>query len=271
MDRQEYRSLLGRLPIKSPTAEDMAMMCPHLSPTEAVEALTTGSGHVACPPLRVDSAFQIIAYHSEWIERSLDKGVLVGTKNHPPTLRWAYAGRLGGTATYKHADSAIEFAKGNWSKDLTAVTWQDSVEIYVQDPADLVNDRYHRDYPRTKAVLYMVLGREWGQLQHGSKPQSVLIDEALVEMTLDQHVWHELQGGQSSYTEFNCAHCGSGLGLSGCPGCGHRFRDDQFRTGWNTPLSHKMVAFLRENGHQFAIDPQVAWDNERKWFAQHHQ
>ena len=59
MKSQEYRSILGQLPIKSPTPQDMAMLCPHLTDEEAVEAFTTDSGYVACPPLRIRHGFHL--------------------------------------------------------------------------------------------------------------------------------------------------------------------------------------------------------------------
>ena len=49
MNRQEYRSLLGRLPIKSPTPQDMAMLCPHLTAEEAVEAIKARTSEVMLP------------------------------------------------------------------------------------------------------------------------------------------------------------------------------------------------------------------------------
>ncbi len=283
MNRAEYRSLLGQLPIKNPTAEDMARLCPHLTQEQAVEAFTTGSGYVACPPLRIRGAFQIISYRKEWVEKvkisrvkdGEEDASVTGNKNHPPRLQYAYASRTvrsyadgkphGDLLTeYQYMKEAMAFAEANWGDELILDDWESVVSFYVQDPTDLVNDRYHRDYPRTKAVLYVTLSRDLNKIINDhSKPESVLFDEAIAQMTLDDHVWNELKGGRGGFTEFNCAHCGAGLLLSSCTGCGHRFRDDHFRSGWHTPLSPKMVAFLRESGHEFAIDPEVAWEKER--------
>lgn len=283
MKSLEYRSLLGQLPIKSPTLQDMARLCPHLTADEAAEAFTTDSGYVACPPLRIRHGFEIVSYHKEWVEEisvlRVKDGIqdvsVTGTKNHPARLDWSYAsrtresyadGKSHGDAfsLYKHMDKAMKFAEDNWGDELILDDWVSVVEIYVQDPTDLVNDRYHQDYPRTKAILRVALGRDFDAIIHDrSKPQSELFDEAISQMTLDHVVWHELKGGRGGYMEFNCAHCGAGLSLSSCTGCGHRFCDDQFRCGWSTPLSRKMVAFLRDNGHVFKVDPEVAWARER--------
>lgn len=291
MNRQEYRSLLGQLPIKSPTPQDMAVMCPHLTAEEAVQAFTTDSGYVACPPLRIRHGFQILSYHKEWVEEIKVWGVIdgketqtvTGTKNHPARLDWSYANRTPKSyadgkshgdvfSSYKQMDKAMKFAEDNWGDELILDDWDSVVEFYVQDPTDLVNDRYHKDYPRTKAVLRVTLTRDLNEvINDHSKPESELFDEVISQMTLDHVIWHELKGGRGGFTEFNCAHCGAGLGLSGCSGCGHRFRDDHFRCGWNTPLSRKMVTFLRENGHEFKVDPETAWTKERENWERNRQ
>lgn len=284
MNRAEYRSLLGQLPIKSPTAEGMARLCPHLTPEQAVAAFTTGNGYVACPPLRIRGAYQILSYNKEWVETievSREKdgqrdASVKGTKNNPAMIRSAYANRAlrsyadgkkhGDVFTEtEYTDEAMAFAEANWGNELILDDWVSVVELYVQDPTDLVNDRHHQDYPRTKAVLYLALNRDLNYIINDhSQPESQLFDKAIAEMTLDPLVWNEIKGGRGVFTGFNCAHCGAGLALTACTGCGYRFRDDHFRCGWHTPLSPKMVAFLRESGHKFVIDPEVAWGKEQQ-------
>lgn len=284
MTSSEYRSILGRLPIKSPTPQDMAMLCPHLTMQEAVAAFTNGSGYVACPPLRIRHGFQIISYHKEFVEEikvwgvvnGKETQVITGKKNHPARLDWSYArrtqdsyvdGKSHGDVfhSYDHMHKAMKFAEEHWGDELILDNWESVIQFYIQDPTDLVNDRYHQDYPRTKAVLWVTLSRDFNfVINDGSKPLSELLDEVIMQMTLDHVIWHELKGGRGGFLEFNCANCGAGLGLTGCYGCGHRFNDDHFRSGWHTPLSRKMVAFLRENGHKFRVDPEIAWAKERE-------
>ena len=285
MNRKEYRSLIGQLPIKNPTPQDMARLCPHLTAEEAVQAFTTDSGYVACPPLRVRHGFQILSYHGERVEeikvwRVIDgkeTQIVTGTKNHPARLNWSYAGRTSKSyadgrlpygcslSPYRHMGEAMKFAEEHWGDELTLDDWVSVVEFCIQDPTDLVNNPYCADYPRTKTVLQLTLTRDLNAVTNDqSKPQSELFDDAISQMTLDNVVLYELIGGRGGFTEFNCANCGAGLGLSGCYGCGHRFRDDKMRSGWNTPLSRKMVEFLRENGHEFKVDPEIAWTKERQ-------
>lgn len=284
MTREEYRAILSRLPIKSPTPQDMALLCPHLTEKEAVKAFMIGSGYVACPPLRVKHGFEIVSYHKEYVEEIKVWGVVdgkktqvvTGTKNHPTRLDYSFAGRTFKSYAdgqkhddlfnrYTAMDKAMKFAEDNWGNELILDDWVDVMSIYIQDPTDLVNDKYHKNQPRTKAVLYVAYNRDWNELINDhSKPESELMDDAISQMTLDFVVYHELKGGRVGFTEFNCAHCGHGLSLTKCGGCGYRFDDNHCRRGWNTPLSHKMVAFLRANGHEFKVDLEIAWENERK-------
>lgn len=166
----------------------------------------------------------------------------------------------------------MKFATDNWGEALVTDDWQSAVELFIQDPTDLVSDRYHEGYPRTKAVLYLALNRDLHEIERDcSRPESELFDEAISQMTLDRIVWSEISGERGRSTQFNCAHCGYGLSLSCCSSCGHHFRDNSSRSGWRTPLSRKMVAFLRENGHQFAVDPEIAWEKERQEWERNRQ
>lgn len=284
MNREEYRSLLERLPIKSPTPEDIALMCPHVAPDEAVRILNTESGYIACPPLRIRGAFQIICYSPERTVEISAQGscngeatqVITGTKSYPSMLSLAHVGRTARSyadgnwrndfqTQYASADEAMRFAEDNWGDELILDSWISVLNICLQDPSDLVNDCHHHDSPRTKALLTLALNRGFNCIVNDySTPKSEQLDEAIVDMTIDHRVSREFLGGRGGYNEYNCAYCAAGLSLSGCSGCGHRFRDDQYRSGWGVPLSKKMVAFLCEKGHVFNQNPQVAWDQERK-------
>lgn len=274
MNKQEYRGNLNELPIENPTPEDMAEICPHLTKEQAVAAFTSESSYVACPPLRIRGAFQIVSFHDEWIEEikvwRRDTQVITGTKTHPARLSYSYAGRTLQSyadgmshgdvfCDYKHVAEAMRFAEDNWGDDLILDTWADVNEFYIQDPTDLYQEGFSKGSPKTKAVLRVCFNRPWNDLINDhSKPRSVLMDEAISEMTLDLMVWHELKGGRGGYTDFNCAYCSHGLNLSYCGGCKHSFTDDGCRCGWDTPLSPKMVELLLANGHVFKEDPQIA-------------
>lgn len=289
MERSEYRSLLGRLPIRSPSPEDMATLCPHLTANEAVKAFTSGNGYVAVPPTRVRYGFIVLSYTKEWVEKvkvwheisGKQTQIVTGIKNHPAKLHWAftlrtrrsYADRKSHGDVFtksQYMERAMAFAESDWGNELVIDNWDCVGQFYVQDPTDLVVDAYHRGDPRTKAVLGVAFNRDFNSIINDhSKPESELFDDAVSHMTLDSIEFSELRGGRGGYTEFNCAYCTSGLGLNRCTGCGHTFHDNQIRSGWNTPLSHKMVEFLRQSGHNFGVDPQIAWKKERDYWTAH--
>lgn len=259
MNAREYRSILERLPIKNPTPQDMALLCPHLMAAEAVQTFND-FGYVACPPLRIRRSFHIVSY--------LKKPICL---NLPYACRTqaSYADNKphGGVfLPHEHQDAAMKFAEDNWGDNLILDNWASVLRLDLQDPTDLVNDRHHVDYPRTKAVLCVALNRGFDEIINDpSKPTSELLDAAILEMTLDSIVGQEFTGGRDEcYRQYNCAHCGAGLSLSSCTGCDFRFKDDYSRSGWRTPLSRKMVAFLHENGYPFEVDPGIAWMKERQ-------
>lgn len=275
MKSAEYRSIIGLLPIKNPTPDVMALLCPHLTKEEAVEAFTVGKGYVACPSLRVHHSFQVINYSKEYV---------FGRKNQPARLNYSFAqrtlesyadGKLHGdviSLNYPFIERAMKFSEDNWGEELILDNWIDVVNINVQDPTDLVNDCSLRNYPRTKAVIQVALNRRFNDIINDhSKPESELLDEAIVHIADDSIIQHEIKGGRGGYTEYNCAHCGAGLSLTKCTGCGHSYSDDFFRCGWDTPLPAKVVAFLHELGHGFAIDPEIARVKERKFWENYSQ
>lgn len=278
MKREEYRSLLGQLPKKCPTTEDMAKLCPHITAEQAVIELTAGKGYVACPPILITDSFQVICLCPEWVEQIRENGIVIGQKNHPAQLERLNASRpLDSSYQYE----AKKFAQDNWGNELSRPIRASFIKITIADPNDLVNDYYHKDCPRTKAILYVSLGRDYSEIINDhSRPTSELIDEVISFMTLDVFAWHELKGGQGSNEDTCCANCGAGLAVTACPNCGLKF-SNQFKmrngatndkpfylsTGGNSylsfkPLSRKMVAFLQENGHKFNVDPQKAWSAE---------
>jgi len=279
MTKQEYRAVLGRLPIVNPTPADMAAVCPHLTEEQAVVAFNSGNGCVACPPLRVRGAFHVVSFYCSRKEQP--------NSYYPPKLLHSRARRTPEYAsgkshgdifgTYAHILEATRFAEENWGEDLIPDTWESVLSICVEDPSDLrPGANLYVDtigmYPKTKVVLGVCLGRELDVLiNEHHKPESLILDDAIVEMTVDGFVWAELYGDRGGYEYFNCALCGSGLDLTSCPGCGHTFADDHHRMGGCPPLSPKMIKFLLDNGHVFTKDPAIALATEAERYRQWHQ
>ena len=261
MKRQEYDDVLSRLPIENPTSEDMAIVCPHLTEKQAVAAFNNDKGYVACPSLRIRGGFQVVSFHKESDEQS-------------PILMLSSVGRTSqfyeGDQShdvfykYKYMDEAMKFAENNWGDELILDTWEAVLQIYIQDPSKLVDVGFIENQPKQIAVLFVALNRSLKDIRKDhSYPESKLLDEAILEMTLDIKIGNEIKGERRGDIENNCAYCGYGLGLNLCRCCGHKFRDDKIRTGWGTPLSPKMVKFLQQNGHRFGQDPNIALNKER--------
>ena len=194
LNKKEYRKILERLPIENPKPEDMAAVCPHLTMEQAITAFGKGSGYVACPPLRVKGAFQIVSYHKY--------------EGHPPRLDWSFTCRTVQSyadlqshgdlfSEYEYMVEAIKFAEDNWGDELVLDTWDSVLELRIQDPSELISIGYKNNQPKTKAILYVALNRDLNEIINDhSRPESQLFDDAIVEMTIDDMVWHELKGGR---------------------------------------------------------------------------
>lgn len=271
ISREDYIGRLGKLSIENPTPEDMALVCPHLTQEQAVAAFEPKgdnlSSYVACPPVRIRGAFQIVNFTKKFTASD--------GKICPPHLSWAFASRTRESYKdkrshgdifhpYKWMEEAISYAEEHWGDELVLDNWASHIAIYVQDPSDLTE----RETPKTKAVVYFTTDREWNDIIDRSKPKSEVINDNIVIATLNRLEGNELKGGRGSYTHFNCAYCSAGLGGSGCTECGHRFRDDHFRSGWYTPLPKKLVDLLEQSGHIFKRDPAIAQQRElNRWTA----
>ena len=267
MERDKYIEILDKLPIKNPTSEDMAMVCPHLRKEQAIAAFNNGSGCVACPPLRIRGGFQIIHFYEE--SEGCSSVLELGSAGRTRQSYKDGSSHSDMFCEYNHVGKAIKFAEDNWSDELILVSWESTIEIVIQDPSKLVQSGFQKNQPETVMSLYVALNRSPNEIRNDhSRPEIELIDDAIVEMTFDTKIWHELEGGLNSYFHSNCAYCGDGLGLSVCEGCGHKFKDNGYRSGPASPLSEKMVEFIQQNGHVFEQDPNIVLDRERNNYEQ---
>ncbi len=269
MNKAEYHDQLKRLPIYNPTLEDMALLCPHLSKKEAVQAFMTGSGDVACPSLVVVGSFHVLRFIEEGPD-TMGK-ICPAMIYHVTNLRTPRSytdGCLHGdlTLTAPYQDKAMAFAEANWGEDLTVVDWKYAVEIWIADPLDIVRSGLGKMVPKLIGVVYIAVNRDWSDsINDRVKQTSEVIDDAITRITTDSIIGEEITM-KRAFTEFNCAHCGGGHLLSCCTGCGKKFEDGLMRTGWYTPLPKKAVAYLREQGHVFGVDPEVARAKEKELY-----
>lgn len=256
----------------------MAALCPHLTPEEAVAAFSAGedaSAHVACPPLRVRGAFQIIRYIKP---RDGEPGRVAMIRAGRTPASYATAeGQHGDVFTrYPHMERAIAYAEQEWGDHLILDTWAAYVESHLQDPTQLrpregtrqefagVNPGERTGFPTTKGTLHLALARDVNDIINDhSEPGSVQYDAATVEATVDGFIGAELKGGRGGYTLFHCTVCESPLGLTECKGCGHAYGDDGWRSGSLEPLGPKLIAVVKASGlTAFPKDPAVAQATE---------
>jgi len=253
--KQEYSEALKGLPVREPDIDDprVRALFPHLDNNEVEGALQARNGRsnfVATPPLIVSNAFQIVQYFLG-IER-------------PSELSWAFASRS--RSQYKYSDKAMKFAEKNWGEDLVSRRSRHFVTMHLEDPSRL----NERGYPTFVRDIYFTIRRKFEDIINDySKPKSQLFNNAIVYMTTNPFIAKELEG-DASYTMFNCAYCGSGLGLNGCGGCGHRFEDDQMRGGDGTPIPLKLAQLLTSEGFAFKKDPKISLEAEQRQFEERH-
>lgn len=281
ISRTEYLDSLTQLAkkhIENPKEKDLAHFTPHLTPEQREDVFVTtkkdNTVYVAVPPTLVRHAYNVISYRPEPL-------IVNSGKVYPPGLEFAFSART--PASYSngimrgdifhsmpHQNSAMQFANEYWGSQLRLDDWQDVAIMYVQDPLDLyTKGALFKGSPKTKATIYYALSEKVNNLYNDhSKPQSLLIDDALAVATLNYIEGCEIKGGRGQHINYNCAHCGEGLGLSSCPGCAHQFRDNHFRSGGSHPISTKLVQLLEANDHTFKMNPAIALERERNRWEQ---
>lgn len=250
MDKRRYLEALGQLPIKHPDEADLRRYAPYLTDEQIGQIISAEKTvYFAVPSIRIKHGVQVLSYSKEY---GLSHAFASRTRK-------SYADRKAHGDIFTESvymKEAMQYAESNWTGDLILDTWVDFGEIIIQDPSVLSS----QGYPTTKFVVYFTVNRGWNEIANDhSAPEWKLWDQALSQMTLNRFEEDELKGGRGGYTDYNCAVCGSGLGLSGCPNCHHQFRDDHFRCGWQTPLPPKIVELLRKAGHVFSQDPALLW------------
>lgn len=273
MTKQKLVEILKSLPITNPEIDQVKDLFPHLTADEICKLLNKPA-YIAVPPLKVEGAFQIVSF----IKRhKTSNGMIV-----PASLNYANTGSITQSHTndrhsnhydhlteYHHINKAVRFAKENWSSDLSQDNWEDFIQIHLDDPTDLYDPGIFAGYPKTKAIISFTTTKKIRYIMNNrSKPQSQILDDAIAQITTDHHIACELRGDRTdAIVEFNCAYDGAGLDASNCRECGHTFKNDDFRTSWDTPLPAKIANHLIKEGFKFRKDPAIARQNEAEKYA----
>jgi len=250
-----YLTALHRLPIENPTEDDLAQLFPHLTKAEAVEAFArAGGAGVASPPLRVRDTVHVIL-RVDYPGPHVFSVRAVRVKCAPPLGK----AQPRVVEEFPYTERALRFANKHWRKKLIPDTWDKQLNINLHEAGET----------SPALVLFAAHKREVRELmQDRSHPQSEIFDAALVDVTLDPLVGHELSSGHQTYWISNCGYCGGSLGRVACTGCGSHNAGKLGSSNWHMPLSKKVVDFLRKSGHVFTRDPALAQEVEREvWFA----
>ncbi len=249
MDFARYRKRLSTLPLLHPRPEDMAALCPHLSPDEAVAAFKSGA-RVGRPPLKATGAFPTLKFYPGWVDDA--EGVV-----YPPCIDHSV-----GHFENPCAARALAFAQEHWGDRLMthSSSMERLAEFRILEPVGSNLQEPALEHPRLLFTLGVSLVEDWVNLSSRCDLTPEMVDRAILEMTVDPLEWEELLGGAGSFVQLNCARCGHYLSDEGCLGCKQYFALPRVPSGGTLPLSPKMVAYVQSNkGHTFPQDPLLAW------------
>lgn len=162
-----------------------------------------------------------------------------------------------------YVKEAIEYAKDYWGKKLIVDNWQDYVQIYLKDP---LSD----EEESVVTTIHVAVACKWEDILRNHRyPLSLIIDENIVEATLNPIEGWELQGSRTPKPIYNCAYCGSGITMEGCRMCGGHGVAKPY--SWSTPLPPSLMALLLDSGYSFKEDRLFASqeDEYNNWKRRH--
>lgn len=238
------------------TLDQALTVCPHLTRDQVVSTLTgTERAYIALPPTSVRDTCYVLIYQPPIRRIGVTGGIWIETKCY----RTARRSRI--SPDYRKVDScehpftaeALAFAEQQWPEALIDDSWADFLIVHMEDPTGSGD-------PRKVHEIGVALNRPAAEVfdyESGiPDPRIRKWNNATGLATLDPLLIIELRGDQFPEQRiFNCSHCGGGLGDSQCAGCKASYP----RHGYTTEvvsLPPKLIALLRENGHEFGLQPE---------------
>ncbi len=262
MHKNIYQNILAFFSTASKlaaTPEIVGQLCPHLSKAEVKAIIAKAerekcSYYFAMPPLLIDNVVGVAC---------IEPASKDGSEPQVASISFVFAQKVT-PKSVRYSKRALNFARRYWGDSLVTDKSKSYVTICVKDPTKLDDN----GSATTTTCVHFTTARNWQDLlADHSAPQSQLINNSILHITSVAALAMELGNEGGCYgNDCCCAHCGGGLFLTVCTACNHNFEDDGWSCGWNTPLPEKIVSYLVQHGHQFAIDPAVARHFEAaKW------
>ncbi len=244
------------------TPEILGQLCPHLTAGEIKiiirkAKLQKRGYYFALPPLLIDGVVTAA---------SIDPACTRKGARHPATINFAFSQEVS-IKSVAYSKRALAFARRHWGDSLVEDQARSFVTFILQDSTKLNK----HGYPTTVAVVHITTGRDWNAINNDrSAPHSQLVNDSILHVTRFKSISAEMKKGRGGFTSWCCSNCGGGLSLTACSACCSPFKDDQYRCGWDTPLPAKVVEYLKQHGHRFAVDPAIAQKLEiARWSRDH--
>lgn len=266
MNRKEYMRQINLLPVQIDFAEDLLLFAPHITLKQSERILELSrEGHYgfcfAGPSVLNASTLRFF--------RIDNSQTLLLTKTVSPSKHHQFQIEI--------MQQAQKCAKDNWGYKQISDTWQNYVQIHLQDPFELREWISSKEPEKSRiepviATIHFGTDRKWLEITTDlSNPLSRIINESIIHPTTNLREGEELLGNRKMITELAvCANCGTGFTVKGCEICKVSV-DSQYAWKEPTPLPKQLENLVRDMGHGFIIPlsesrsrEQERWEQLRK-------
>ena len=265
MNRKEYMRRINSLPLQVDFAEDLLLFLPHitLEQSERILELSRKGPNGFCfagPSVLNASTLRFFRIDSSQ--------TLLLTKTVTPSKHHQFQIEI--------MQQAQKCGKDNWGYKLISDTWQNYVQIHLQDPLELKEWISSKEPEKSRiepviTTIHFGTDRKWLEIiADFSNPLSQVINESIIHPTTNLREGEELLGNRKLITElWVCANCGTGFTANGCEVC----KVNAFQHAWKepTPLPKQLENLVRDMGHEFMIPlsesrsrEQERWEQSRK-------
>lgn len=243
--------------VEDPTLGQMLAVCPHLTQEQLEQSFMVEGAAVAVPSIKVKGSFWTANYFRSVSNREPS---IFSVSLHCRTLS-SYGSGQRKLRHYPfpvlYQAEAMAYAEEHWPESLVLDNWEGFVQVDILDPSTVISTRlegltFYRPY-----VIYVGLKEKWSTLWRSGRVGAGAWDNAIAITTLNCIEGQEIKGYRGVHHQVNCAHCGGGLGLGVCHGCGVNLPLDRSKVGYygDAPLPMALRQLLEEHGHHFQRFP----------------